>query len=243
MSRRMVPDSSQQCIWMSAGLLTYKLCDRGFQCDHCPLDAGLRGGSGRAHGCQSLQSPDCGTAEFPGDRCYTRGHAWIKSLESNQSRCWKFGLDAFAAAIIGHCGQIAWLASQGPFARGDPVCAIDFGLGCITIGAPLSCRKIEINPELLVHPDRLVAEPYDEGWIAALTMSDGDLADGFLSADAARETARLDLQWFRRQVALRLLADGEENANTPTGNVRQLVDLREMLAGPTYLKLLPELVH
>ena len=26
------------CIWMSAGLVRYKLCDREFDCEHCPLE-------------------------------------------------------------------------------------------------------------------------------------------------------------------------------------------------------------
>lgn len=34
---------SLPCIWMSAGLLSYRLCDREYDCEHCPLDAALRG--------------------------------------------------------------------------------------------------------------------------------------------------------------------------------------------------------
>lgn len=32
-----------QCVWMQAGVVGYKLCDRGFDCDLCPFDAALRG--------------------------------------------------------------------------------------------------------------------------------------------------------------------------------------------------------
>lgn len=31
-----------KCIWMLAGVLTYRLCDRQYDCEHCPLDAALR---------------------------------------------------------------------------------------------------------------------------------------------------------------------------------------------------------
>jgi len=31
------------CVWMDAGVLTYRLCDRDFDCAHCPLNAALRG--------------------------------------------------------------------------------------------------------------------------------------------------------------------------------------------------------
>lgn len=31
------------CVWMSAGLVAYKLCDRGFECEGCPFDRAMRG--------------------------------------------------------------------------------------------------------------------------------------------------------------------------------------------------------
>jgi glycine cleavage system H lipoate-binding protein len=242
MSRPLVPDSAQPCLWMSAGLLSYKLCDRDFQCDSCPLDVGLRGVSGRASS-HTLQTTGCAARGFPGDRCYTQSHAWVQPVGADEPCRWRFGLDAFAAAIVGHCGDIVWHDSPGPMDAGDPVCEIDFGLGRITIGAPLPCQKIEVNQALLVHPERLVTEPYEEGWIAALTLPENDLADGLLQADEAQKRARLDLQWFRRQVALRLLGEGDKNGGDAVGEIRQSSDFREILAGPTYQKLLPELVH
>lgn len=35
--------SPKQCVWMQAGVVGYKLCDREFDCDLCPFDAALRG--------------------------------------------------------------------------------------------------------------------------------------------------------------------------------------------------------
>jgi hypothetical protein len=35
--------SPEQCVWMQAGVVGYKLCDREFDCDLCPFDAALRG--------------------------------------------------------------------------------------------------------------------------------------------------------------------------------------------------------
>jgi len=32
----------QQCIWMSNGILEYKLCDRNFECENCHIDMGMR---------------------------------------------------------------------------------------------------------------------------------------------------------------------------------------------------------
>ncbi len=37
------PSERLPCIWMTAGLVRWRLCDREYDCDHCPLDAALRG--------------------------------------------------------------------------------------------------------------------------------------------------------------------------------------------------------
>jgi hypothetical protein len=39
-----VPAETKECIWMSAGVLSYRLCDRAFDCEHCLLDKALHGG-------------------------------------------------------------------------------------------------------------------------------------------------------------------------------------------------------
>lgn len=39
---RLVPRGEKKCIWMAAGVLSYKLCNRGFNCDACPLDMVLQ---------------------------------------------------------------------------------------------------------------------------------------------------------------------------------------------------------
>ncbi len=31
-----------RCVWMLAGVLSYRLCNRAFECDRCPLDRALR---------------------------------------------------------------------------------------------------------------------------------------------------------------------------------------------------------
>ncbi|MDH3284704.1 MAG: hypothetical protein OEQ13_08180, partial [Acidobacteriota bacterium] len=73
---------ARPCIWMSAGLVAYRLCDRDFDCEHCPLDAGLRGGA------PSLGTPvPADAAEndvqvvFPPDRSYTEGHLWLRTTD------------------------------------------------------------------------------------------------------------------------------------------------------------------
>lgn len=37
-----IPEHESHCVWMDAGLVNYKLCTCGFECDACPFDAVMR---------------------------------------------------------------------------------------------------------------------------------------------------------------------------------------------------------
>ncbi len=41
-SYQLVPKKELKCVWMNAGLLSYKLCKYDLQCEKCPLDWELR---------------------------------------------------------------------------------------------------------------------------------------------------------------------------------------------------------
>ncbi len=37
-----VPEGEFKCIWMTAGIISYKLCDYQFRCEVCPFDIVMR---------------------------------------------------------------------------------------------------------------------------------------------------------------------------------------------------------
>jgi hypothetical protein len=37
------PPAALPCVWMSAGLVAFKLCDREGECEACPFDRAMRG--------------------------------------------------------------------------------------------------------------------------------------------------------------------------------------------------------
>ena len=41
-------DEALPCIWAEAGVLSYRLCDRRYECEQCPLFTALSGGRGAA---------------------------------------------------------------------------------------------------------------------------------------------------------------------------------------------------
>jgi len=245
MSHPVIPDSARPCIWMSAGLLTYRLCDRDFDCERCPLDAALRRGDllgSRDH--EALLAPNHDPSDFPEDRRYTAGHSWVQVVDGQDGGRLRFGLDTFAAAIIGRCGGVMWNPPGRSLGRGDVVCRIDLGLGALWIGAPVRGSVVKENQALRDRPEQLVTSPYTEGWIAEFLAEDMADVEQLAPAELSRERSRLDLQRFRRRVAMQLLADDAGRVGRTLADGGELLtDLRQMLGGPKYLDLVRELIY
>jgi glycine cleavage system H protein len=228
---------------MSAGLVTYKMCDRRFDCDHCPLDAGLRAGTLAGSHHEGLLTPRGNAGVFPEDRLYSTGHLWLKATWPQAAGQFRLGLDAFAAAIVGHCGAVRSEVSPRKVSRGEVICQIDLGLGTLALRAPITGVVVRGNESLDSEPSRLITSPYLDGWIMEIKGLDLTELDELMIAEAARVEARMDLRRFRRRIAVQLFADGSAIGESMADGGELVTDLREMLGGSAYLELVQELIH
>lgn len=191
---------ARTCVWMDAGAVSFRLCDHGFACDHCPFDAAMRGHAWEGADPERAAAPPW---SFPADRLYTPGHSWIQVMRGARVRA---GLDAFAARLLAEPRRLAACAAGTAVARGHPLLRVLLDGGEVMITAPVSGRIEACNAALDTAPGLLVAEPYTAGWIAELRLDRaGDLAE-LVNAEAARRCAELDLRRLRREVAFQLLA-------------------------------------
>lgn len=230
------------CVWMSAGLVSYKLCDRDFDCEHCPLDAALCGRRGAA-GAAGFGAG--GPVWFPADRLYTAGHLWLADGPEGRIRV---GMDSFAAALLGGVRGVRAAAEGTTLAAGAPLCEVELAAGRLSLGAPMEGRCGGVNPRLADDPRLLRREPYDGGWLVEMTAGSGAVyrrggPDGFLTSDDARRQASCDLRRFRRRLALLLLADDDRLGPTLPDGGELAVDVPGLLGPRRHLELLREMVH
>jgi hypothetical protein len=59
----LLPQGALPCVWMAAGLVAYKLCDRDLDCDGCPFDRAFR--RMEAAGSSTPSGPACSTPADP----------------------------------------------------------------------------------------------------------------------------------------------------------------------------------
>lgn len=244
---------AQPCLWMSAGLVSFKLCDRDFDCEHCPLDAALRGES--RDGPPAPEPEGAGAApggppfSFPDDRRYGDGHTWarLEAPANGEEDVARVGLDAFAIALALPVHRVIAADAEGsPAMHGAPLGDLELDGGLLAVASPVSGRLHAWNPlweDGSAGAAALAASPYEAGWIAEIALADPRQLETLAGADAARETALLDLRRFRRRAALHLLAaDAVHTGPTLPDGGRILTDLRSILGPRRYLELLRELL-
>ncbi|MCP3905261.1 MAG: hypothetical protein GY715_16670 [Planctomycetes bacterium] len=229
-------------MWMTAGLLSYKLCDRDFDCEHCPLDCALRGGVTKTPPFARLtveSEPEVDL--FPDDRLYTLGHTWLEP--SRDGSAMRFGLDRFATSLIGRPRRLRWRSSPRLLVQRATVCELELDEGVIRIGTPIVARPEHRNPRLQEDPGAIVDAPYGSGWIIELAPLGRDNLEELISPREALEQARLDLKCLRRRIAHHLLADTAPGPEILANGAASLADLRLMLGPAVYLDLVRELIR
>jgi glycine cleavage system H protein len=220
---------------MSAGLVRYKLCDRDFDCERCPLDAALRGDSEwrQALPTDQLRS----SLAFPDDRRYTAGHLWVE----DRGAVARVGVDAMAAALLGTPTRLCW-AGEGRVEAGGCAVTLELSYGAVPLASPPAGRALRPNAALGPEPALMVNDPYGAGWLFEVESPRAGGAR-LVGGALAREQAGLDLRHFRRRAALGLLTDADPVGPTMADGGEALTDLRRMLGPRGYLALVREIVH
>jgi glycine cleavage system H protein len=234
--RSLASPAARPCIWMSAGLLQYRLCDRDFDCDRCPLDAALRGEPAPAPGDLAGAARQRPIA-FPADRAYTRGHVWVQQRTGPA----RVGVDALAAALAGRPRAAPWVHDGATVSEGETLCALELPCGALPLASPLRGRDTVPNPALAGQPELVADDPYGAGWL--LELQGEGVPAALLDAAAMQKATGLDLRHFRRRVGLELLEDLDHVGVTLADGGEALTDLRRMLGPRRYLALVRELVH
>jgi glycine cleavage system H lipoate-binding protein len=175
--------SAAECVWMQAGVVGYKLCDRQFDCEHCPFDLAIRDGGHIAsdrpqephttHECPPLAASHAERAdvfrpvacEINGAVFYHQGHVWARVEDEGRVRV---GLDDFGQRLVGRIYSVA-LPTPGTQAQAGTTCwRISHQAGDTPLLAPVPGIVEQVNAKLAERPSLVNRDPYGEGWAFVL---------------------------------------------------------------------------
>ncbi len=259
----LISKNDLKCVWMTAGLLTYKLCKYNLQCEKCPLDWELRNlsstpsfdstasvGVNQSDLQETLPTPLPNQAsekepEGVEDRSpltvryslfYHPGHTWVKVEGSEEVR---IGIDQFLAATMGKVNAVLLFRSRRRCTQGEILGSIIQEEGMLHIVSPVSGTILSFNPNLKDHPDLVRQDPLGEGYL--LTLRPKHLQreqENFIFGEAAAIWCRKEWERLKEELISELPRGQERLGLTMQDGGFRLRVAKEFIGPERYLQLI-----
>jgi glycine cleavage system H protein len=227
---------------MTAGILSYQLCELEYDCDHCPLDAALRTRFAErtqpSAGIPHSEAAIVRRQDLQSECHYSRKHTWVKMLAPTEARV---GIEpGLASAVLSPKAVV--LPSIGEHVQASKACAwIVMEGGTLPILAPVDGRVEATNAKLFDNPHMLCSAPLDRGWLFTLSTDRESLQQAKLLgvAEAAKAYGE-DESRFRSLIMAELSKGGSTAGPTlpDGGQLHQTVSA--MVGAVKYFRLVRE---
>jgi glycine cleavage system H protein len=123
-------------------------------------------------------------ASYPEDLKYHADHDWAR-IDGDEAT---FGITWYAQDLLGEVVFFEAPLVGRTVAKDEAYAEVESVKAVSDVIAPLSGEIIAVNEALGGSPEAINENPYGEGWLVRVRMSDPSEADGLLGAEAYRAT-------------------------------------------------------
>jgi glycine cleavage system H protein len=117
--------------------------------------------------------------EFPKHLKYSREHEWVK-VEGNVAQV---GITDYAQSELGDVVYVE-LPEVGTDVEANNTFGVVESVKAVSdLFAPVTGSIAEVNPQLEEEPELVNSDPYEDGWMIKITMSDASELNDLLDAD------------------------------------------------------------
>ena len=117
--------------------------------------------------------------KIPAELKYSRDHEWVK-FEGNRARV---GITDYAQSQLGDVVFVEVPTIDTPVSVGTGFSVVESVKAVSDIYAPVSGIIAEVNEALTDTPEIMNEDPYGEGWLAVIEISDQDALGELLTSD------------------------------------------------------------
>lgn len=168
----MIPVGEKRCVWMTTGLITYKLCVRNYDCETCIFDQVMRDEMGVQ---SSRLAPEAALASEPHKQetaprakaalFYHQNHCWVNVENPDMAR---IGMDTILTKLVSRIKTVALPQEGATVTQGQCFAHVIQETHILQLIAPLSGTVLTANPRLKKDPQLLLNAPWDEGWLVTI---------------------------------------------------------------------------
>jgi glycine cleavage system H protein len=119
------------------------------------------------------------SADYPDTLLYTEEHEWARIREDVA----RIGITRFAVEQLGDVTMVELPEVGDEVEKGEFFGSVESVKAVSDLYAPVSGRVVAVNTDLADSPENVNNEPYEEGWLIEIEMSDPAEADTLMSPD------------------------------------------------------------
>lgn len=180
--KKLYPPGELKCIWMSAGVVSYKLCDRDYECDGCPYDISIKNRIASTSECtkdimagsyNNKTTPDKKeriqllidrllTINIDTKYYYSKNHMWIYPCADGLI---KIGLDDTATKILQYITGIVMMPEEYTIKRYQTFCWLIQTRFILSVYSPITGTIKEQNHDLILSPEILRINYKENSWL------------------------------------------------------------------------------
>ncbi len=263
-SYNIIPDNERQCVWMEAGLVNYKLCDKNFDCETCPFDGVMRTqnktfaeraseqfspvvGSGVPHNgnnayeeiVDQLVSP-LKKIIFPADRLYCSSHTWIQNRNDGTMH---IGIDGFLAKLLHPIVGVALVHSPSHIGSSEPYAWLIRDSETFALYNPVAAITATLNSSLSSKPSLLNNDPYDQGWLLSVIPSK-PLSDTsqYLTSEEYQKVVNIEIEKISQTINSAIRKNHSSVGSTMYDGGKRIENIEQFIGEKRYTKLLLRLL-
>jgi glycine cleavage system H protein len=120
--------------------------------------------------------------DYPEDLKYTSEHEWARAEDGRV----RVGITDFAQDALGDVVYVDIPEEGTEVQAGEAFGEVESTKSVSDLFSPVSGQVVERNPRLADTPELINQDPYGEGWIIAVEMTDPSQVEGLMDAPAYR---------------------------------------------------------
>jgi glycine cleavage system H protein len=123
-------------------------------------------------------------AQYPDDLFYTKDHEWARIEDRDGGKVATIGVTRYAVEQLGDVTQVD-LPQEGESVKAAEVFGSVESVKAVSdLFAPVTGKVVKVNSPLADSPEYVNEDPYDEGWMIQVAVTNAKELDGLLDAEA-----------------------------------------------------------
>ncbi len=123
------------------------------------------------------------TESYPNDLKYHKEHDWAR-IDGDEAL---LGITWFAQDALGELVHYEPPSEGDTISRDSPYGEVESVKAVSDVIAPLSGEVLEVNQKVVDEPETVNADPYGEGWLVRIRLSDPSEGQSLLDVDAYKQ--------------------------------------------------------